>query len=243
MPRTEKKPDVLPTEGAVTQARVVGIKPFGAFVELDGCSTHALVHISQVAPRRIDTVEEVVSVGDVVYVLILAEEKPGRLSASMKQVDQATGAVLDVGSSSGGGGGPRRGRGAEEDMSSMTWGLQPLDRGGDDGGGDGGDGDEDAPKAPKHQPNYETTGKLAEESNKVNGVVLKWSEPQDAAKPVKRWRLYVFKGKEALEPYHIHRQSAYDPLHTSFGDTWHALHTSLGDTWHALHTSLGDTWH
>ena len=35
----------------------------------------------------------------------------------------------------------------------------------------------------------------------VNGVVLKWSEPPDAQKPVKRWRLYVFKGKEALEPF------------------------------------------
>ena len=30
-----------------------------------------------------------------------------------------------------------------------------------------------------------------------------------AAKPTKKWRLYVFKGKESLEPYHIHRQSAY----------------------------------
>jgi len=59
------------------------------------------------------------------------------------------------------------------------------------------------------QPNYGTTGKLAEESNRVNGVVLKWSEPVDAAKPTKRWRLYVFKGKESLEPYHIHRQSGY----------------------------------
>ena len=29
-------------------------------------------------------------------------------------------------------------------------------------------------------------GKLAEETNKVNGVVLKWSEPTDAAKPTKR---------------------------------------------------------
>ena len=45
--------------------------------------------------------------------------------------------------------------------------------------------------------------------NKINGVVLRWSEPHDGAKPSKRWRLYVFKGKEALEPYHIHRQSAY----------------------------------
>jgi smad nuclear-interacting protein 1 len=84
----------------------------------------------------------------------------------------------------------------------MTYGIQPLER---DDGPSGAAG----PSAPKQQPNYATTGKLADESNKVNGVVLKWSEPPDAAKPTKRWRLYVFKGKEALEPYHIHRQSAY----------------------------------
>jgi len=65
------------------------------------------------------------------------------------------------------------------------------------------------PDVPKVKPNFEATGKLADESNKVNGVVLKWAEPPDAQKPVKRWRLYVFKGKETIEPYHVHRQSGY----------------------------------
>lgn len=49
----------------------------------------------------------------------------------------------------------------------------------------------------------------AARSAQLNGVVVKYSEPEDAAKPSVKWRLYVFKGKEALEPYHIHRQSAY----------------------------------
>lgn len=43
----------------------------------------------------------------------------------------------------------------------------------------------------------------------MNGVVLKWSEPPDAMRPTKHWRLYVFKGNESLEPYHVHRQTAY----------------------------------
>ena len=43
------------------------------------------------------------------------------------------------------------------------------------------------------EPNFATTGKLAEETNRVNGVVLKWSEPADARRPSKHWRLYVFK--------------------------------------------------
>ena len=187
------------------QGKVVRIESFGAFVDLGGRHS-ALVHISALAPRRVETVNEVVSVGDRVWVQILPENKPGRISASMKAVDQTSGEALDLGGSSGGGGGGggggRRRIEPDEDVSQMTWGLQPLDR-----------SEEEAapsePAKPKIQPNYATTGKLAEESNKVNGVVLKWSEPPDAAKPSKKWRLYVFKGKEALEPYHIHRQSGY----------------------------------
>ena len=38
---------------------------------------------------------------------------------------------------------------------------------------------------------------------------MKYGEPPDATKPTKHWRLYVFKGKEAIDPYHIHRQSMY----------------------------------
>lgn len=183
------------------------IQDFGAFVRIDGEGRHsALVHISQLAPRRVETVGEVVSVGDNVWVKMLPENKPGQLSASIKLVDQATGEAVDLGSSSsarGGGGGGRRRHEPEEDISQMKWGLQPLDR------DEGEDEAPAAPAAPKEQPNYATTGKLADETNKVNGVVLKWSEPPDAAKPTKRWRLYVFKGKETLEPYHIHRQSGY----------------------------------
>ena len=196
----------MTAEGTIHPARVVSIQPFGAFVEIDGCSKHALVHISQIAPRRIETVDEVLSVGDRVLVKILPEEKPGRLGASMKVVDQATGEEIAGGGGGGGGGGgmARPRRGGEEDVSMMTWGLQPLDRSAEEE-----EAASSEPAKPKAQPNYSTTGKLAEETNKVNGVVLKWSEPTDAAKPTKRWRLYVFKGKEALEPYHIHRQSAY----------------------------------
>lgn len=45
----------------------------------------------------------------------------------------------------------------------------------------------------------------------VNGVVLKWSEPADAAVPRDvRWRLHVFKdGQQLDKPLHIFRQSAF----------------------------------
>ena len=39
----------------------------------------------------------------------------------------------------------------------------------------------------------ETSGKLLEDTNVVNGVVVKYSEPREARKPKTKWRLYVFK--------------------------------------------------
>lgn len=64
-------------------------------------------------------------------------------------------------------------------------------------------------KEDKEKPNFELSGKLMEDMNTVNGVVIKYSEPQDAKKPKRRWRLYPFKGEKALPTLHIHRQSAY----------------------------------
>lgn len=62
----------------------------------------------------------------------------------------------------------------------------------------------------KHEPSFELSGKLAAETNRVRGVTLLFTEPPDAKKPNVRWRLYVFKGGEALnEPLYIHRQSCY----------------------------------
>ena len=57
--------------------------------------------------------------------------------------------------------------------------------------------------------NLGLSGKLLEDSNTVNGVVVKYSEPVEARKPKTRWRLYVFKGNEELPILYIHRQSAY----------------------------------
>ncbi|XP_061954820.1 FHA domain-containing protein DDL isoform X2 [Populus nigra] len=62
----------------------------------------------------------------------------------------------------------------------------------------------------KQEPSFELSGKLAAETNRVRGVTLLFTEPPDAKKPNVRWRLYVFKGGEALnEPLYIHRQSCY----------------------------------
>ena len=68
------------------------------------------------------------------------------------------------------------------------------------------------PEEEKVKSNFGLSGALSKDErtgNMYNGVLLKWSEPLDAAIPKKRWRLYVFKGDEILETCFIHRQSAY----------------------------------
>ncbi|XP_054156499.1 smad nuclear-interacting protein 1-like [Oppia nitens] len=70
------------------------------------------------------------------------------------------------------------------------------------------DEEEEEPKE-KEKPNLQTTGKLAEDTNMYNGVVIKYNQPPEARKPKRRWRLYPFKGDDSLEFIPIHRQSAY----------------------------------
>ena len=66
-----------------------------------------------------------------------------------------------------------------------------------------------AEKEEMQKPNLGLSGKLTEDTNMFNGVVIKYNEPPEAKKPKKRWRFYVFKGEESLPVMHLHRQSAY----------------------------------
>jgi len=59
------------------------------------------------------------------------------------------------------------------------------------------------------KPSMALSGKLMEDTNMFNGVVINYSEPEEARKPKRRWRFYVFKGEETLPVMHMHRQSAY----------------------------------
>jgi len=68
---------------------------------------------------------------------------------------------------------------------------------------------EPKPRIRKEKPDFKPSGKLAANNNTIDGIALKWVEPPEARQPTKRWRLYVFKGDQALDPYYIHRQSAY----------------------------------
>ena len=69
--------------------------------------------------------------------------------------------------------------------------------------------EEKAPPQEKEKPNFGLSGKLTEDTNTVNGVVIKYAPPSDSAKPKKMWRLYQFKGEKSLQTLYVHRQPAY----------------------------------
>ncbi len=74
-------------EGQMLEGSVVSIKEFGAFVEF-APGKEGMVHISKIANRRIDHVEDVLTLGDHVKVKCLGKDKMGRYSFSMKDVKQ-----------------------------------------------------------------------------------------------------------------------------------------------------------
>ena len=72
--------------GDKARAEVVKIAEFGAFVRLAGSSTEGLVHISEIIPRRLQSVDEVMKVGDIVPVVIKEIDERGRLKLSIKDI-------------------------------------------------------------------------------------------------------------------------------------------------------------
>ena len=89
LPKPVLRTDVLEMKdlkpGMILTGTVRNVIDFGAFVDI-GVHQDGLVHISQVADRRVKHPSEVVSVGDVVKVKVLeVDEKKKRISLSMKQ--------------------------------------------------------------------------------------------------------------------------------------------------------------
>ena len=73
--------------GQVFTGKVISIKEFGAFLEF-APGKEGMVHISKISKERIDKVEDVLSLGDVVKVVCLGKDKMGRISFSMKDIEQ-----------------------------------------------------------------------------------------------------------------------------------------------------------
>ena len=71
------------TAGQRLKGKVTGIKPFGAFVQLENGQS-GLVHISELSDKFVDSVEDVVSIGQEVEVRVKEVSGEGKLNFSMK---------------------------------------------------------------------------------------------------------------------------------------------------------------
>ena len=73
--------------GQILTGKVVSIKEFGAFIEF-APGKEGMVHISKIAKERINHVEDVLTLGDIVKVVCLGKDKMGRMSFSIKDVKE-----------------------------------------------------------------------------------------------------------------------------------------------------------
>jgi polyribonucleotide nucleotidyltransferase len=72
--------------GEVYTGVVVRILDFGAFVRI-GKNTEGMVHISEIAPFRIDRIRDILSEGEQVPVVVKETDEKGRINLSIKRID------------------------------------------------------------------------------------------------------------------------------------------------------------
>ena len=73
----------VPEIGALYYGRVVRLMQFGAFVEL-APGKDGLVHISKLDDKRVEKVEDVVNIGDMIWVKVTEIDDKGRVNLSYK---------------------------------------------------------------------------------------------------------------------------------------------------------------
>ncbi len=129
-----------PEVGEIYTGVVSRVLPFGAFVTIMG-NKEGLVHISELAPGRVNEVTDVLNVGDEVQVKLVEIDKMGRINLSKLAADRELGKLTDEevamadaraserGNDRGGRGGDRGGRGGDRGRGGRGGG-----RGGDRGG-------------------------------------------------------------------------------------------------------------
>ncbi len=80
--------------GQVVEGTVTGIRPFGAFVEFDGNS--GLLHVSQISNKRIDDINNILTVGQTVKVLIAdLNEGENRIALTTKHFESFPGEIIE----------------------------------------------------------------------------------------------------------------------------------------------------
>lgn len=95
--------------GEVYDGEVTRLMDFGAFVRIGpGKDAEGLVHVSEVAPFRIDKIAQAVSVGEKVRVMIKEIDEKGRINLSIKAVDADFATRKGLTPSTNNGTGPKR---------------------------------------------------------------------------------------------------------------------------------------
>src|SRR3989344_5799895 len=72
--------------GEVCEGKVTRIFQFGAMVEI-GPNREGLVHISELAPYRVEKVTDIVNIGDAVTVKVIGIDELGRINLSIKALN------------------------------------------------------------------------------------------------------------------------------------------------------------
>ena len=88
MDKAVKMIEIITTDfeaGQIFTGKVISIKEFGAFLEF-APGKEGMVHISKISRERINRVEDVLTLGDMVKVVCLGKDKMGRISFSIKDV-------------------------------------------------------------------------------------------------------------------------------------------------------------
>ena len=85
-----------PEEGKVYKGKVVKVVDFGAFVNFFG-KRDGLVHVSQIAQKRLNHPSDALTEGQEVWVKLLGFDERGKVRLSMKIVDQETGEEIKEG--------------------------------------------------------------------------------------------------------------------------------------------------
>jgi polyribonucleotide nucleotidyltransferase len=114
--------------GAIYEGPVTRIMAFGAFVKILA-ENEGMVHISEISNERIESIDDVLKVGDLVKVRVIEIDDRGRVNLSMRLLDEPFDPSKHN-SRSGGGGGERRGG----DRGERRGGDRGERRGGDRGG-------------------------------------------------------------------------------------------------------------
>ncbi len=126
--------------GKIYHGKVASVVDFGVFVTYMGAKD-GLVHVSEMAEHRVEHPSDMVKEGDMVWVKCLGTER-GKVSLSMRMVDQQTGADLNLEPKNKGdrgerGGGDRGGRGGGGGRGGFGGGRGGGGFGGRGGGGGG----------------------------------------------------------------------------------------------------------